>query len=60
MIAETTKREKANCRYCKINKTCTLFKVTAKRGINKKLVTWGTWICDNCNNGRKPETNYGK
>lgn len=48
MIAKTDTIQKANCRYCNTLKQCTLYKVTAKRGLNKKLVTWGTWICTNC------------
>lgn len=48
MIAKTDTVQKSNCRYCNILKQYTLYKVTAKRGINKKLVTWGTWICREC------------
>lgn len=48
MIKKTDTIQKANCRYCQMLKVCRLYKVTAKRGINKKLVTWGTWICKEC------------
>lgn len=48
MITKTDTTQKALCRYCKVTKQCQLYKVTAKKGINKKLVSWGTWICREC------------
>ena len=48
MITKTDTFQKNTCRYCKKTITCRLYKVTAKKGKNKKLVTWGTWICTEC------------
>lgn len=53
MITKTDTFKHATCRYCKRVMHCRLYKVTAEKGINKKLVTWGTWICAECEQLRK-------
>ena len=47
-VVKTETRSQSCCRYCQMIKQCTLYKITTVKGINKKIVTWGTHICDAC------------
>lgn len=57
MIEKQNIKQVANCRYCKINKRCTLYKVTTTKGPNKKIVSWGTWVCELCESLREDVLN---
>lgn len=51
-IETTHQRQTGSCRYCKITKLCTIYKITTTKGKNKKIVSWGTKICDMCDQAR--------